>query len=436
MGRAQNARVTLDWPTRGPAHPQVHAIAADAEAILGRTGVPVPPLRVVVSGSGGPCQLVGDLIVLDEALIGPDLHVGGDAARLASAPALALDRFRRATGLVVEGALMHAAARDLEMPVEGIRGAWWAVGPAAEAVDRAAPELGWLWSDLADLLAEPGSSVAAHPRRAAWWFRYLDGRGARPADTTRVDATEWARFGHWVRDLGAGPAAGCPVPLERAPAQPPPTLPVVAESLSHHVFALPGGAVGARWTTTPGELAGTVAAAAGGSALAVLGNVSAAPIALVAQHPGPVGPWALASGHFGARVGAARGIELHLGPDGTAELTGADAFVGPPTREVLALADQFGVSGSATGRWRLTQLAADGQRGQLVLQGLDGDAAVHPRKGGGFALPAGDWLQPVRAVLGMLDGRPLDWRFDPAGRLILRVDLTGTEMAFSFERPT
>ena len=59
---------------------------------------------------------------------------------------------------------------------------------------------------------------------------------------------------------------------------------------------------------------------------------------------------------------------------------------------------------------------------------------MHPRKGGGFALPAGDWLEPVRAVLAMLDGRQIAWTLETDGRLILRVDLSGTEMAFTFER--
>ena len=76
----------------------------------------------------------------------------------------------------------------------------------------------------------------------------------------------------------------------------------------------------------------------------------------------------------------------------------------------------------------------DGTSGSLALRGLDGDAAVHPRTGGGFALPAGDWLEPVRAVLGMLDGRRVEWTLDADGRLILCVDLAGTEMAFTIER--
>jgi len=421
----------LRWPTRGPTLPVVHAIADDVEGILGRIGTELPDLRVSITGANQACQLVGDLIVLDATLLGPDLYAGRDAQR---PPGLALDRFRRATGLVVEGALVHAAAVALDQPVEAMRDAWWAVGPAAEAVDRAAPDLGWLWPSLADLLSAPGASMAAAPRRAGWWFRYLDHVGARPADPTVVDAVRWAAFGQWLRQRGAGPGASCPVALERAAPSSPDALPPTAASLSHQPLALPGGEVGTRWTTQYGELAGTVAAAAGTTSEAILGNVSAAPIELTAHAPGPVGQWSLSSGHFGTRVGAARGVELRLEPGGAAELTGADAFVGPPTRELLTLAEQFGVSGSATGSWCLARIGADGQRGQLSVRGLDGDAAVHSRSGGGFALPAGDWLQPVRAVLAMLNDRPIDWRMADERNLELRVDLSGTEMAFAFER--
>jgi hypothetical protein len=410
----------------------VDAIADDVEAVLGRTGVPVPPLRVSITGSGPPSQLVADQIVLHPDLLGPDLLAGPDRHR---PPALALDRFRRATGLVVEGALVHASAQATDLPVEAIRDAWWAVGPAAEAVDRAAPALGWLWPSLADLLAHPTTSMAAHPRRAAWWFRYLDGAGGRPDDPSQVPAPAWAAFGAWLRDRARGPLATCPLPMDLASACAPGDAPETLASLSHLPLLLPGGSQGARWSAGGGHLHGDVAAPAGGAARAVLGAVAPAAPGLQAQPPGPVGTWALASGHFGARVGAARGVELRLADDGTAELTGADAFVGPPTRELLAMAEQFGVSGSATGTWRLLGVDGSGAGGRLAVRGLDGDAAVHPRKGGGFALPAGDWLQPVKAVLAMLDDRPVAWSLGPAGqRLTMRVDLSGTEMAFAFDR--
>ncbi|MEC7947044.1 MAG: hypothetical protein VX265_05710, partial [Myxococcota bacterium] len=115
----------LQWPRRGTTLSLVEAIADDVQAILERTGADVPPLRVSISGSSRPCQLVGDQIVLDEGLLGPDLHVGPDAARAATTPALALDRFRRATGLVAEGALIHAAAARIGQPVEALRDAFW-----------------------------------------------------------------------------------------------------------------------------------------------------------------------------------------------------------------------------------------------------------------------------------------------------------------------
>ncbi len=417
------------WKPDRDLRPLADAIRPGVTACLEALGASVPDVTVVGSGSGPPCQVVGAHIVLSDALLGPDLYVGEDATR---PPALALDRFRRATGLVAEAALMHAHAAELDMPVEALRDAWWGVGRAAEAVDRGLPALGWLWAPLADLLTQPGTSCATAPRRMAWWFRFLreTRRPAGDADAVPVDA--WAAFGLWLRDRQRGPLAACPLPLDPAPATPPPGSPWVAPALSLWPLRLTGGAAGTTWSATGGAFAGATHLAPGGDGVAVLGAVTGSELAVTAGPAGPVGAWSLASGHFGAHVGAARGVELTLGRAGRVELTGADAFVGPPTQAVLAMADQYGVSGAASGTWRLVSVAPDGRSGVLTLHGIDGDATVHPRSGHGFALPAGDWLEPVRGVLRMLDGRPIRWTLDGA-RLVTRVDLGGTEMAFHFE---
>ena len=56
---------------------------------------------------------------------------------------LALDRWRRCIGLILEAVELHSLAQELgqapsELPME-----WWSVGLAAEGVDRALPALGY-----------------------------------------------------------------------------------------------------------------------------------------------------------------------------------------------------------------------------------------------------------------------------------------------------
>jgi len=140
---------------------------------------------------------------------------------------------------------------------------------------------------------------------------------------------------------------------------------------------------------------------------------------------------------MGGQFGSARGVSLTLRGDGRASLTAADGFVGPATRDVLDMAQQYGVSGSADGRWRLTGIDERRTSGTIRVSGLhSGVATVHGRGGGGFALPAEEWLAPVRQFLQMVEAVELRWALLEGGqkmRMSAR-GLAGLELRFSRER--
>jgi hypothetical protein len=422
-----HSTMSITWPSGSTWTSLADAIRPGVQSGLSALGLPEPTLTVQVGPPGGPLAgWSGDVLILHGSLAGPTMHAKGDAPDGGGPPELAMDRWRRATGLVLEAAILTAAAEERSVPVAELAESWHAQAAAADAVDRVSPALGWLWGPLAGLLAHPSASALDHPRRLAWWLR------AHPdADDSLPEAASWASFGKWLRDRHWGPLASCPLPLPMAAPARPSNEPGPARALSHHILELQGGTNGTRWSASHGAIAGTSTIPADQTIVAVLGVTEAAVVGVAPAASPPVGTWALTSGHFGAHVGAARGVELTLSANGRAELTGADAFVGPPTRELLAMADKYGVSGSATGRWRLTACNETSDAGALTLMGLDGDATVHPRSGHGFAFPAGQWLDPVRGVLKTLDGRAIRWTRDgPA--MTLRVDLNGTDLAFEF----
>lgn len=422
-----HATMSITWPAGSTWTSLADAIRPGVQSGLSALGLAEPTLTVKEGRPDGPlASWSGDVLSLHGSLAGPTMHAEGDEPSASGAPELAMDRWRRTTGLVLEAAILVTEGAARSVPVQELAENWYLRATAANRVDGACPALGWLWGPLAGLLADPTSSALQDPRRLAWWLR------AHPdADEVLPDAPSWASFGLWLRDRQRGPLATCPIPLPMAPPAPPSQQGSPAHALSHRILQLQGGTNGAQWTPSHGAIAGAATVPAEETAVVALGLVEAGVVSVAATPSPPVGTWSLASGHFGAHVGAARGVELTLSANGRAELTGADAFVGPPTRELLAMADKYGVSGSATGRWRLTACNEASDEGALVLLGLEGDATVHPRSGHGFAFPAGQWLDPVRGVLRTLDGRAIRWtRAGPA--MTLRVDLNGTELAFEF----
>jgi hypothetical protein len=371
----------------------------------------------------GPLTWAPGQLPLDASLLGPAPWVGADAA-LRDEPwgALALDRWRRATGLLLEGALLHEQAGKLGRPVADVQADPRQRGAAADRLDRSLPELGWLWAEAVALARAPHVSMVDEPRRGAWLLRYEASHG--PVQT----ATDWARFGAWCRDRRLGPLATLPVAVDAC--HPSPWAEgLLAPALSHLVVQVAPGAAG--WMLADGAAASWPARVAGEPAVVVIGGLSAVD-ALVGAPLGPVGTWRLRSGAAMGHVGAARGVELSLLQSGRAELVAADAFVGPPTRGALEMAEQLGVSGMSTGRWRV--LSAEGaDRGTLQVTGLSADrATVHAHSGKRFALPAAEWLDPVRRALADLDGQAAAWQRTDDGDLELRARLFGVETLLRF----
>ncbi|MCK6506511.1 hypothetical protein L6R53_24580 [Myxococcota bacterium] len=412
--------MTLSWPD----DPAWQALAAPLrpvlDAALATLSLRPSVLPAIVPGlPGGPRPTPGAL-PLDPALLGPgpwhpdDLDWARAHPHLAP---LALDRWRRAAGLILEGLALRALDERVGAPLPM---AWWTLGPAAEAVDRADPSLGWLWPELAMLLAHPEEGLAAAPRRAAWlvrWFRQT-GRPWVPGERPTLTDPDWAAFGAWLDDLARGPGGSCPVPLERGPARALP--PAVAAPLSFQRLAVEAGPAGA-WARWPGGARGL---AGREQADLRVGSVAGGAPALEVEAALPLGTWRLVGGTAGERPGAARGIELHLREDGAIDLVFADAFAGPPTPSLLALGKQLGVSGTGRGRYRVVQAEGPG-RGTLVFDALQPDLlSVHPRFSGRFSLPAEAVLGPVHKALEAMVGVP--WQFRQEGvELVLSAEVWG-----------
>jgi hypothetical protein len=105
---------------------------------------------------------------------------------------------------------------------------------------------------------------------------------------------------------------------------------------------------------------------------------------------------------------------MQLSSDGRINFTLANAFLGLTEGRVLSLAEKFGVSGECPGRWRVLEMAHDGQSGTMIIEGLDPTGlSVHPRASALFALPAKAWMEPVRKALTQLEDQPLRFQLDP-----------------------
>ena len=344
-------------------------------------------------------------IPLDPALLdGPHPL---DAARAAAAgdAYLCLDRWRRAAAFVIEGAAL------LTLPDEPHAPAWWRRARAVEAADRAAPELGILWSELLGVYAAPEAGVG-EGRAGAWYARWLR-RGESVAWEAPTDAA-WAAFGRWVFDA-AGAAAGAPAPLHAVSAPPGAWE---AAPLSFRRVRVDAGAAGARLQVDGAE-ADPAVIVAGDRATVLVTARAGGPCVATVTPAGPVGTWELRSGRTGPRFGAARGIELQLRADGTGDVTLADAFIGPATEDALSLAAQFSVSGTLMGRWKLVGMegaAAIVELGAVTPVGV----TVHPKGRFGFAMPAGPLLGRAEGWLARMGGtrwrvRPIDEGVEASG---------------------
>lgn len=387
-------------------HPSVPASLRDAvEALTPVLSAEARPLSV------GPHGVRSTDVELPEWIFEEAPSAALAAARAEGRPVL--DRFRAAVTAVWSVALAGGPA-----PVGAPE--WWGPAAGAARLDASVPALGVAWAALDALLAEPAAGLGSRPWAGLWWLR-------SPFADAPPTAASWAAFGAWLRSPQGGPRAECPFGVGLAP--PLDTLPGTAAPWSHLWLRVPPGQ---RRATLDAAIAGARAASPGAPALAIVGVTDDARVPSVRWEPaGPIGTWVLDSGQVGAQVGAARGVELHLGADGRAELTAVDAFVGRPVRALLDLAETMGVTGVTTGRWETVSAAADGAAGRITLRGWTArGATVRGRGHTGFALPADGWLGAAEAVLAALQSGPLDWTAAPDGRLVVEGPLFGARATF------
>lgn len=403
------------------------AVNALCDAISAEWSRPVVPPDVVTGTPGTLATHTPAGVALDPTLTGPHVVPPDHAPTV---PALALDRWRLTIGALAEAAAL-AALHAHRGPSDGPLETAWRVGLAADAVDSADPALGWAWAPAVSLLQEPGIPLPQRPRAALWWARYT-GHTGPDAPCPRPDAAAWTAFGRWLRDPAHGPAAALPTPV--APASIPWLTAFELAPWSHAFVERPLRPAGRPWTVD-GPVHPTALDPQDAADTVVFGTLDGGRVQLTRATEGPLGTWRLDSGGMHGQVGSARGVTLRLQADGRASLTAADGFVGPATARLLEMADQYGVSGSADGRWRLTGLHGD--RGTLRVSGLHtGAATVHGRGGLGFALPAEEWLAPVRHFLQMVEAVPLAWALSDGGHrlTVTAPDLGGLELRFSRER--
>ncbi|HCH64889.1 MAG TPA: hypothetical protein DFR83_18935 [Deltaproteobacteria bacterium] len=427
----------LSWPHA----PSWQALAAQVtpaiHAAIGRLAditdeAPILPERIEVGPQDGPLGTRrGTTLFLHPDLAGSGVHWSGHQHLLdAGLHAIALDRWRATIGIVLEAAVLGALDDRPRDPME----AAWQQGLAAHAVDEADPHLGWTRPAAVHLLTRPAAGLLQHPRAAVWWARFLGMTALRTPFPT-PDLSAWTAFGAHIRDQSRGPAAALPVAVSPAAAEPW-TSTFALAPWSHLPLERGERPAGRRWAVA-GPVHPTELAPRDEPEVVVFGTVEGGTVQLEQAKDGPVGTWRLDSGGMGGQVGSARGVSLTLTGHGRASLTAADGFVGPVSADILDMAEQYGVSGSADGRWRLTGLADDRQSGTLRISGLhDGMATVHGRGGMGFALPAEEWLTPVRQFLLMIEPLPLQWTLHDQGQklTIAAPAMARLELRFSRER--
>ena len=139
--------MSLDWPESPPWSELAHAVSPALDPALDRLSLRPGVLPALVAGPATPSAAE---LPLDPTLLGPALRTPEDEAWAESAPAgaapLALDRFRRTIGLILEGVALRGLAEAAGEPLSRVSAHWWARGRAALAVHRADPML-WTAAD-------------------------------------------------------------------------------------------------------------------------------------------------------------------------------------------------------------------------------------------------------------------------------------------------
>lgn len=389
-----------------------------------------PALPVLAGPEAGPWASLGETgVLLSSALLQGGLRAPPDQAWAEAHPEigeLAPDRWRRATSALLEGLAQAALAEQAPAGP-----AWWREALAAEQVDALAPELGGIWTELADLREQGCPGLQSHPRQGAWLARWLHARGQPPSPSAPPELTDadLAAFGAWIRDP-SGPVSRAPLPLPLGPSSR--EVAWVAPPWSWRAITLEAGPAGLRALAGGAALHPSRALAGGETAQLVAGSAEGGLVSLALLPAGPVGTWSLSTGVVHERVGAARGVELELAPDGRLEIILADGFMGLPTVDMLSLAESVGVSGWASGRWRLVSAEPGGDAGELLfVQVSPRGLTLHPRGGHAFAVPAASIIRPAEQILSALSGVSFRWRRTEEGLTLTgRVTGVGVELRF------
>ncbi|MEZ4319566.1 MAG: hypothetical protein R3F61_18770 [Myxococcota bacterium] len=366
-----------------------------------------PPFEVTLGSGTAPfAERHGQILVLSEGLCGPGIH----HALEPDGPLPRMDRWRRAACCVLEAAAIDGIAHSMDRePGDD----WRWVGLAMDMVDTVAPALACGTEGVA--LAVQTGSPGRYPRAGVAVMRAARDRGDDPwafgrqlIDGAIVSPVEWLAMGSWVFTKGA---ASLPVPVERVGDM---DIPCAIDGWRWQPLCVPAhprggridvegpGAVGEAWAEADHEHR-TLACATDGV------------VQLRAHSGGPVGEWVVASAEGFGQVMGARGVSFRFEASGRMELTFADAFVGPLA--AVAMAEEVGTSGVATGKWSVAGAW------RLRFEGIDDTAlTMHGRQRDAFRMPARGF--GIAAWLQALEEEPWAWQLH-ADRMVLRGRMLG-----------
>ncbi len=375
-----------------------------------------PELEVTVGAvEQGFSARHGAILVLSDGLEGPGIHHPAES----DGPLPPLDRWRRAAIEVLRTLALNSIAVSVDRPPPSVEDWRW-TGLALYMVDRVGPSLAAGLEGLAT--AYRTGSPGRYPSAGFAVMRALTARGddpwvvgrqlIDPAHDRVLSPDEWLSIGEWVFEHVP---ALLPVPVSRVRSM---DIPCALDAWRWQPLKVPAHARGGRIDVSgPGRVAQPWAPA--GAVLRTLAAAADGEVQLNAHSGGPVGEWHVASAEGFGQVMGARGITFRFEAKGTLTLTFADAFVGPLA--AVAMAEEVGTSGLATGRWSVAS------PWRVAFHDIDEtQLTMHGRTQGAFRMPARGF--GISAWLKALEEGPWAWQRSGSGdgeRLVLRGDMLG-----------